>query len=481
MRDIITLALMLVLLLTVSIVPARAQDADALRREMEQMRKQFDAMQEQYKKALDSMSERLERMEKRPEPTVAAPPAPAPPAPATPTPAPPPTTEMVTQQRPPGSEPSPLDLIKPREPFALYERRGAGQLLFDMGVTGDFIGNLTQHNVQKNQGGSFPGLENFFFPREVEVSFFGQIDPYARAEVRFEAEQDSRNSSLNVNLAEANLTLMALPYGTQLKMGMMRNRFGYLNQIHAHDWPFIDNPNVLQQFFGTEGLVESGAEATWVPPLPFYLEVLGGVFNGVNDVAFGRGQISDPLATGRVRTFFDLEDWGAIQIGSSVASGQTQQQRSSIIVGFDAKYKYTPPGWQHAAVSVLGEYLLSFRDVVAANLAGIDQTRQRDSQGFYVYGGIQPFAHGELSKWLLGFRYDRTQYPAAPGTEWAVQPFLTYYPSEFLRFRLGYKQTTRSQCCSYLDFQENGGSAKQVSEYFLQATFIMGAHPAHPF
>jgi TolA-binding protein len=145
MRDIIALALMLVLALLVGIPPARAQDADALRREMEQMRKQFEAMQEQYKKALDSMSERLERMEKRPEPSAAAPPAPATPAPAAP-----PTTEMVTQQRPPGSEPSPLDLIKPREPFALYERRGAGQLLFDMGVTGDFVGNLTQHNVQKN-------------------------------------------------------------------------------------------------------------------------------------------------------------------------------------------------------------------------------------------------------------------------------------------------------------------------------------------
>ncbi len=118
---------------------------------------------------------------------------------------------------------------------------------------------------------------------------------------------------------------------------------------------------------------------------------------------------------------------------------------------------------------------------MVTNPEGVDQTRQRDSQGFYVYGGLQPFNHGELSKWLLGFRYDRTQYPAASGTEWAVQPFLSYYPSEFLRFRLGYKQTTRSQCCSYLDFQDNGGSAKQVSEYFLQATFIMGAHPAHPF
>jgi hypothetical protein len=479
MRVIVALAFALGLVAQAA--PAPAQDAEALRREMELMRKQFEAMQEQYKKAMDTMTERLERVEARPQPSAAAPVPPAtPPAPMQPGQAAPPGTDVVTQ-RPPGSDPTPLDLIKPRQPFALYERRGPGQLLFDMGVTGDFVGNLTQHNVQKNQGGSFPGLENLFFPREVEVSFFGQIDPYARAEVRFEAEQDSRGGGLSVSLAEANLTLMALPYGTQLKMGKMRNRFGYLNQIHAHDWPFIDNPNVLQQFFGTEGLVESGFEATWVPPLPFYLEVLGGVFNGENDVAFGRNQISNPLVTGRVRTFLDFDEWGAIQIGSSIASGQTPQQKSSNILGFDAKYKYTPAGWQHAAFTLLGEYLLSFRDLVVTNPEGIDQTRQRDSQGFYVYGGLQPFNHGELSKWMLGFRYDRTQYPAASGTEWAVQPFLSYYPSEFLRFRLGYKQTTRSQCCSYLDFQDNGGSAKQVSEYFLQATFIMGAHPAHPF
>jgi hypothetical protein len=479
MRVIVALAFALGLIAHAA--PAPAQDAEALRREMELMRKQFEAMQEQYKKAMDTMTERLERVEARPQPSAAAPAPPAtPPAPMQPGQGAPPGTDVVTQ-RPPGSDPTPMDLIKPRQPFALYERRGPGQLLFDMGVTGDFVGNLTQHNVQKNQGGSFPGLENLFFPREVEVSFFGQIDPYARAEVRFEAEQDSRGGGLSVSLAEANLTLMALPYGTQLKLGKMRNRFGYLNQIHAHDWPFIDNPNVLQQFFGTEGLVESGFEATWVPPLPFYLEVLGGVFNGENDVAFGRDQISNPLVTGRVRTFLDFDEWGAIQIGSSIASGQTPQQKSSNILGFDAKYKYTPAGWQHAAFTLLGEYLLSFRDVVVTNPEGIDQTRQRDSQGFYIYGGLQPFNHGELSKWMLGFRYDRTQYPAASGTEWAVQPFLSYYPSEFLRFRLGYKQTTRSQCCSYLDFQDNGGSAKQVSEYFLQATFIMGAHPAHPF
>jgi hypothetical protein len=455
---------------------------------MEQMRKQFEAMQEQYKKTMDSMAERLERVEARPQPAAAAPvPAAAAPVPAAAAPvvvqpsAPPPPATGVTAQRPPGSEPTPLDLIRPRQPFALYERRGPGQLLFDMGVTGDFIGNLTQKNVQKNQGGSFPGLENLFFPREVELSFFGQIDPYARAEVRVETGMDSRSGEMTVNLAEGNLSLTALPFGTQLKMGKMRNRFGYLNEIHAHDWPFIDNPNVLQQFFGKEGLNESGFEATWVPPLPFYVQLLGGVFNGQNDVAFGRNQISNPLATGRVRTFFDFDEWGSVQLGSSIAAGQTPEQKSSTIVGFDAKYKYTPPGWQRAAFTLLGEYLISLRDVVVTDADGFDGTRHRNSQGFYVNAETRPFNHGELSKWQLGFRYDRTQYPAAPGKEWAVQPYLSYYPSEFLRFRLGYKQTTRSQCCSYLDFQDNGGSARQVSEYFLQGTFIMGAHPAHSF
>ncbi|HEV2055028.1 MAG TPA: hypothetical protein VGV06_07635 [Methylomirabilota bacterium] len=473
-------AVVLVLGLLAPATSAAAQDALALRREMEQMRKQFEAMQEQYKKTLDSMAERLDRVEARPQPAATAAPATVQPAAAQPAPGAPPAIGL-TAQRPPGSEPTALDLIRPRQPYALYERRGPGQLLFDMGVTGDFVGNLTQHNVQKNQGGSFPGLENLFFLREGEVSFFGQIDPYARAEVRIEAGQDQRGEGLTVSVAEANLTLTALPYGTQLKMGQMRNRFGYLNQIHAHDWPFIDNPNVLQQFFGKGGLVDAGFEATWVPPLPFYLELLGGVFNGQNNVAFGRDQISNPLVTGRLRTFFDLDDWGAIQLGSSVAAGQTPQQKSSTIVGFDAKYKYTPPGWQRAAFTLLGEYLLSFRDVVMTDADGFDGTRHRNSQGFYVGGELRPFNHGELSKWLLGFRYDRTQYPAASGTEWAVQPFLTYYPSEFLRFRLGYKQTTRSQCCRYLDFQDNGGSARQLSEYFLQATFIMGAHPADRF
>src|SRR5256712_1586537 len=88
---------------------ATAQDAATLRREIEQLQKQ-----------LQSVTERLQRLE-------AQPPAPVAPAPgAAPAPAP------ATGAAPSTAPPSAIDLARPRQPFALYQQRGSGQLLFDM-------------------------------------------------------------------------------------------------------------------------------------------------------------------------------------------------------------------------------------------------------------------------------------------------------------------------------------------------------------
>jgi hypothetical protein len=355
-----------------------------------------------------------------------------------------------------------------------------------MGVTGDFIGNLTQDNVQKATGGTFSGLENYVFPREIELNLFGQIDPYARAEVRIEAGQEERGGDVPVSLAEATISLMTLPFGTQAKLGQMRNRFGLTNEIHEHDLPFIDRPNVLVKFFGEDGLVEKGAEFTWVPLLPFFLEVLGGVFNGDNETAFGRASLKYPLVTGRVRTFLDWEEWGAAQFGMSLANGQTPERLNNLILGWDAKYKYRPEGWQHALFTVAGEALYQMRRVNAADEdsdgdgipAAPSGKTTLNRWGMWAYGEVQPFRFGPFSLFSAGLRYDWTEYPQNPGHEWAVQPYLSFMPSEFLRFRLGYKHTSRS---SRVGVNLNGGSARDVDELFLQGTFILGAHPAHPF
>src|SRR2546427_376288 len=468
MHALIVTCLVLVIALTAS--PVAGQEADALRRELDQMRRGFETMKEQYQKSIDALNDRLKRLETTPAPTAVAPTVPPPAA-------------QALQAAPPGSglgsTMSPTDLLRPREPFSLYGRRGSGQLLFDMGIAGDFVGSFAPHNVQKSGAGTFGAETNRFFPREVELALFGQIDPFARAEVRIEASESSPGAETTVSLAEANLTLLTLPYGFQAKLGQMRNRFGLTNVIHEHDLSFVDRPNVLRNFFGDEGLVEKGVEVTWVPDfLPFYLEALVGAFNGDNTTAFGYGRITQPLVTGRLRTFFELSDTSAIQLGISGATGQTPDRLSSTILGYDMKYKYRPEGWLHPLLTVSSEGLYSMRRVeelitVDDNVVGKKSTR--DAFGWYLQGEVQP-----VRRWAFGARYDASQFPDRPGFEKAIEPYVSFFPSEFLRFRLAYKHTDRDRT-QIEGFNLNGATARTVNEVFFQASFILGAHPAHPF
>jgi hypothetical protein len=449
--------------------PAFAQDAESLRKELEQMRKQLQETQQQYQKAIDTLSERLQKLEARPT-TMATPPVAAPTSTA---------MQAPTAAQAP-APPTAMDLLRPREPFALSGTRGQGQLFFDMGIAGDFVANFTPRSVERASAGTFSGRENRFFPREVELSLFGQIDPYARGEVRIETGEEGPGEELAVHLAEAHLTLLTLPWGTQIKMGQVRNRFGLLNQLHEHDRPQTDSPSVLRAFFGEEGLVERGAELTWVPDLPVYVEGLVGVFNGDNEVAFGRGRLRDPLVTARLRTFFELGATGGLQLGVSFARGLTADEFRSTLVGFDAKYKYRPDGWLHPLLTVAGEAIWSRRKT-AQSLEVIDEegtvtTINRkltlDRFGWYAYAELQPFR-----RWAGGVRYDNTELPLEPGREWAVEPYLSFMPSDFLRFRLAYKHTNRSDSHPLAILL----GRRSFDEVLLQASFILGAHPAHPF
>ena len=77
MRAWIGLSLLAGALLATS--PAAAQDAEALRKELEEMRRQFDAMKDAYEKSINKLSDRIQAIESRPQPTAVAPVAAAPP------------------------------------------------------------------------------------------------------------------------------------------------------------------------------------------------------------------------------------------------------------------------------------------------------------------------------------------------------------------------------------------------------------------
>jgi hypothetical protein len=355
--------------------------------------------------------------------------------------------------------PSLAQLATPRQPFALAQP--GRTLLFDLGVSGDFVADFTSSAAERRGTGTFPDRENRVFPREVSVGFFGRVDPYASAVVRLTAGEEHHGGEIQTNLEEANVSLLTLPLGTTARFGLMRPRFGTLNVVHQDDLPQVDRPDVLRRFFGEEQLNgERGVEAFWLLPLPFYEEAAIGVFDGDNETAFGRGSLRDPLVLGRLRSFFELDDWGGLQLDLSGGTGATSEDRRNTVAGIGLKYKWAPTtGDPFPVVTLAGELIYGNRS--------LDEVRDRrfERWGYYVYG-----QYDWTRRWATGVRWDWTELPTARGHEWAVSPYVQFKPSEFLRFRVQYKRT-----------EGNGAAAPPGDELFLQGSFILGAHPTERF
>jgi hypothetical protein len=355
----------------------------------------------------------------------------------------------------------------PRAPGAVQIPLGQRQLLLDIGAVGDFVYDFTKGNEENPRGaGTFPGEENRFFPREVEIAITGRVDPYARADFFFEWSEEGEfveedggfeaEQEQEVSIEEAYLTLLQLPLGLQARLGQMRVKFGRLNEIHPHDLPQVDDPDVLVNFFGQEGLNEVGAEVSGLLPTPFFQELIVGAYNGDNEESFGgEDNFQDPLVTARLRNFFELSEASALEVGFSGAEGPNTSDERTYLAGLDLTYKWTPPDQPYAALWLQGEVLYSLR--------GESEEDDEDRFGAYVFGDYRLSRH-----WGLGTRLDYSEFPDESGREWAVSPYITLWASDFLRFRLQYKHTDRN-------------FADDLDEVFFQATFMLGHHPPHRF
>src|SRR5258705_4347679 len=152
-----------------------AQDTEALRKELEQMRRQFETMKEGSEKAISHLSDRLKTIESRPAAPAAAPAAATP---GTPTAVPAVTSrDQMLSQAQSGVTINPTELARPREPFSLYERRGAGQLLFDMGVAGGVFAHNTHRDRDKAKAGTLSPRGNRFFPPPIQISLLRPHSP----------------------------------------------------------------------------------------------------------------------------------------------------------------------------------------------------------------------------------------------------------------------------------------------------------------
>lgn len=304
--------------------------------------------------------------------------------------------------------------------------------------------------------------------REIELDLRADIDPYAKGVLVLAAEEHEPGE-YELTIEEGYVTLEALPAGLRGTIGRIRVPYGRINRLHTHDLPQATRPLMLVDFFGEEGYVENAAQISWLTPwIP--LEVFALILNGENEGILAGRDSDDPAFLGRAEYFLQLNETMFLSLGTTFLfghndapdpltdrPGKAQQETQSW--GGDFLFKWQPS--QYTSLVVQGEMMFLKKEV--AN-RGVEH-----GFGGYVFVQFQPF-----KRWYVGVRYDWSNY--GEGTEnneqYAASAWLSYYTTEFLRFRIGYEHRERATT--------NGGEP-DLDTIFFQLTFVFGSHPAEPF
>jgi hypothetical protein len=441
------------------VAPVPAIGADDA--EVQTIRNEIKDLKEGYETRIHQLEQRLEQTEQRPAPAAAA--APAQSAPASPN----------------AFNPA-ISLILGGQ-FSNLQRDPATWQIGGFIPGGDEIG---------------PGSRSFNLG-ESELTVSASIDPYFSGFFVLAVTPENE-----VEVEEGYVHNTGLVPGVTLKFGRMLSGFGYLNEIHAHAWDFVDAPLVHQAFFGGQ-LKEDGLQARWLAPTPIFVEV--GVETGRGSAFPGSDRNKNGVNSGMIFAHLgdDVGLSNSYRVGASYRATKAQDRAyddvdsigtpvtnaftgDSKIWGVDFVWKWAPNGnTVDRNFKFQAEYLrrkedgsLAF-DTSGANLSDAYRSSQ---SGWYVQGAYQ-----FMPRWRVGLRYEElnsgnpdiglvsggaltaADFPRlAENDPKRTTAMIDFSPSEFSRFRL---QFARDEA----RFNETD------NQVFLQYIMSLGAHGAHKF
>jgi hypothetical protein len=256
--------------LCLSIVIAQAQETN----DSEKLNQQLQQMQEQFEKQQREMRESFERMVREQQAQIDALKRQLE---ASNTNAPPSTAQQPTVGATP-STPSEVttNTWRPSDPITLL---GGQRNYINLSFDGLFAaGTSTADDIESLQLGGHDPKQRGFTVQNLETVFEGKVDPYFRGQANVILQIDPEGET-QIEVEEAYLETMSLPWNLQLKAGQFFTEYGRLNPQHPHAWDFVDQPLVNGRFLGEDGLRNPGARLSWLMPTPFYSELFFAVQN----------------------------------------------------------------------------------------------------------------------------------------------------------------------------------------------------------
>jgi hypothetical protein len=347
----------------------------------------------------------------------------------------------------------------------------------DTSVIGNFLGHLGRDNRFENGSpfGGGPGLarpegdpRNALALDEAEVAFEAFVDPYAKAKFFLSGSPDG------FEVEEGYANFVNLPHDITAKVGKFKADFGKVNTWHPHQAPWVDQPLVIHNFFGEEGLNGSGISVSKIFPNRFNTFVEGTieVMDG-NNTVFSRDRTSDLTYLGHLKAFHDITENSNVEVGASWVTGKTPLLTADPDVsplvrrdvgGVDVTYRWKP--------LMQGLY----RSLIARTEAYWGNS-ERTSNTFGFYSSLD---YQLAQRWFAGVRLDSadaqpflsdigTPRVVDNATDRGVSATLTFWPSEFSQIRGQFRRT------------HYGFVDRTFNEILFQLQFAIGAHGAHTF
>lgn len=349
----------------------------------------------------------------------------------------------------------------------------------EISVAADLVTHYTdQHGVREKSDAELRG---------VELSFQSYLDPFSRMKAIFHVYDG------DVETEEAYITLFSIMGGVNLDLGKFRQQFGVVNRWHEDALDQVHYPLALQNILGDEGLGQTGASLeTSLPQWGAAHQALTlQVTTAENDHLFAEETQGLPSLLFHYKNYRDLSDATYMEFGLSGLFGwndtwDVQQGAPPALVeqtdtlgtrvfGADLTVLWEPlEEALYRNFEWRSELYILNRDILPPDGSSRDTL---NTWGFYSY------VQGKISRntqiGIRGdyYRADSKPYAAVANASlapmaytsnapyrWQVVPYLTWWQSEFVKFRAEY------------DYANGKGMEPEAHSVWLQAIFAAGPH-----
>jgi len=364
-------------------------------------------------------------------------------------------------------------------PPAVSTQTMAGALNPAISVVGNLVGRVDSQKVFNEDNNR---IDNKMILREAEIDMRVPVDPYADGVLITSIESETPGQ-FSAGVEEGYVTIKKLPFldqpplGLKIKAGRFRPLFGTINILHTHDLPQTYRPLPVQEFLGSEGFVSDGVSANFFLPAPgekSSLDFTAEAFTG-GDIAVSPHPDARMSYLGHLRFYNTLGDSHNLQLGwSSYFQPKGNEIPETDIHDFDFMYRWKPNRQGESKSFILGGEIMFGRKAYPEAAESPDVARALQGR---QPGNGKPVGYYVFTQWQLdrrtyaGVRWDKTDVLSDPALKRrSITPFVSYYFSEFLRFRLNYEHRWSDL------YTEDGRNS-----FYGELNFVFGSHPPEPF